>query len=127
MPYKLKNPYRHKFKPMKFRVTNWRQYNQALTDRGDITVWFDDNAIKHWHAKNIGMPGGQKIYSNLAIETAGIIRLVFHLPLRQTQGFMRSIARLMGINLKIPDYSTISRRMKKLSVTQSPKRVWCEL
>lgn len=123
MPYKIRNPYRHKFKPMKFRVTNWQQYNQALRNRGDLTIWLDDNAIKHWYAKNKSKPGGQKLYSNLAIETAGIIRLVFNLPLRQTQGFMKSITKLMNIKLKIPDYSTLSRRMKKLSVNLSPERI----
>lgn len=123
MSYKLKNQYRHKFKPMKFRVTNWQQYNQALRDRGDLTNWFDDRAIKHWYAKNKGKPGDQKIYSNLAIETAGIIKLVFNLPLRQTQGFMHSMTKLMGLNLRIPDYSTLLRRMKKLNVNLTPDHI----
>lgn len=123
MPYKLKNPCRHKFKPAKYRTTNWKSYNQALKNRGDITIWFNDKAIKHWYAKNKGKPGGQKLYSNLAIETAGIIRLVFHLALRQTQGFMMSIVKLMNINLPIPDYTTISRRARKLHCSLSPHQI----
>jgi len=116
MPFKYKQPYRHKFKPMKYKVTNWQDYNQALKDRGNITIWFDDTAIKRWYAYKNGKPGRHRIYSNTAIETAGIIRLVFHLAYRQTEGFMKSLTKLMGIDLNIPNYSTLSRRLHGLQV-----------
>ena len=72
----------------KYRVKNWAAYDIALRVRGDITVWFDDEAIYAWNALRSGRPGGQRRYSDLAIVTALILRMVFHLPLRQTEGFM---------------------------------------
>ena len=48
MPYKYKDPYRHKFEDAKYKVTNWHEYNQALIERGNITIWFDEKAIKSW-------------------------------------------------------------------------------
>jgi len=115
MPYKYSDPYRGKFKAKKYKVTNWRNYNQALTKRGDITIWFKEDAIDTWYAEPAHKPGRQAVYSNAAIEIAGIISLVFRLPLRQTTGFLSSIIKMMGLDLKIPDFSTLSRRFKKLS------------
>jgi len=60
-------------------------------------------------------PGGQRTYSDLAIEAALTIRMVFHLPFRQTEGFLRSLADLLEVELPIPDHTTLSRRLKKLS------------
>ncbi len=120
MLFKYKDPYRHKFPPMKYKVTNWHDYNRALRERGNITIWFDDKAIGHWYAKNNGKPGRQRIYSNMAIEAGGIIRLVFHLAYRQTEGFMKSLTKLMKIDLNIPNYTTLSRRMQGLQVKLRP-------
>ena len=61
-----------------------------------------------------GKPGGQRTYSDLAIEAALTIRMVFHLPLRQTEGFLRSLAELLEVDLPIPDHTALSRRLKKL-------------
>ena len=72
----------------KYRVKNWAAYDIALRDRGEITVWFDDEAICAWNARPSGRPGGQRRYSDLAIVTALTLRTMFHLPLRQTEGFM---------------------------------------
>ena len=119
MPFKHNNPRRHHIKPMKYKVMNWKSYNNALKQRGNITIWFDDKAIRNWYAKHNGKPGGQRTYSNIEIETASIIRLVFHLPLRQTEGFMYSLTKLMNIDLRIPDFSTLSRRIRKLAVKLS--------
>jgi len=116
MPFKYNHPYRHKFQPMKYKVMNWHDYNKSLRNRGDITIWFDDKALRCWYAKKNGKPGRRRIYSNVAIETAGIIRLVFHLAYRQTEGFMQSLTKLMGVNLTIPNYTTLSRRMHGLQV-----------
>jgi len=73
MPYKYKNPYRHKFPPLKYRVTNWHEYNQALRDRGNITIWFDEKNLNQWYANCMHKQGAQRIYSNKAIEIIGII------------------------------------------------------
>ena len=53
--------------------------------------------------------------------TALTLRLVFHLPLRQTEGFLDSLLRLMELDLKAPDHTTLSRRNKDVDVS-SPTR-----
>src|SRR5262249_28519997 len=92
MPYKFNELRRHKIPTAKYRVTNWPDYDAALVRRGALTVWLTDEAIADWRAPATGKRGGQLIYSSLAIETALTIRLVFHQPLRQTEGLLRSIA-----------------------------------
>ncbi len=56
------------------------------------------------------MPGGQATYSDLAIEMVLMLRTVFHLALRQVEAFARSVLRLLGLDLRIPDHTTLSRR-----------------
>ena len=79
----------------KYRVANWSDYDRSLVDRGNITVWLSDDAIASWNAKPSGRRGGQRKYSDLAIETSLTLRLLLHLPLRQTEGFLLSIFELM--------------------------------
>ena len=74
---------RHHIPRPKRRVTNWSEYNEALRQRGSLTVWFTDAAIAAWKAAPRTTPGGQPHYSDLAITTALTLRAVFHLPLRQ--------------------------------------------
>ncbi len=102
----------------KYRVTNWPAYERSLRKRGDITVWFDEDAVDAWNAPASGLPGGQRRYSDLAIVTSLTLRLVFHLPLRQTEGFVASIIRLMGLDLRTPDHTTLSRRNATVEVPQ---------
>ena len=91
-------------------MKNWPAYEASLRKRGDVTVWFDEEAVKAWNETPSGRPGGQRRYSDLAILTALTLRLVFHLPLRQTKGFVASLIRLMGLDLLTPDHTTLSRR-----------------
>jgi hypothetical protein len=77
-------------------------------------VWLSDDAINSWRALPSGKPGGQRIYANIAIEAALTIRMVLHLPLRQTEGFLRSLADMLEVELPIPDHTTLSRRLKTL-------------
>ena len=72
-----------------YRVGNWREYERALVQRGDVTLWLSAAATDAWRPSPSGRPGGQKRFSDVAIETALILRLVFGLPLRQTEGFVR--------------------------------------
>ena len=105
----------------KYRVTNGASYDKALVDRGNLGLWISPDAIANWNAKpNKRRRGGQPKYSNLAIETALTLRLVYHLPLRQTEGFVTSIFDLMGLHLDVPDHTTLSRRGKTLKIR--PKR-----
>ena len=71
-----------------YRVGNWQAYERALVQRGDITLWFSANAIDAWRPSLSGLPGGPRKYSDVSIETALTLRLIFHLPLRQTEGFL---------------------------------------
>ena len=105
----------------KYRVKNWPAYDIALRDRGDITVWFDEESICAWNAPPSGRPGGQPRYSNLAIVTALTLRTVFHLPLRQTEGFVASLIGLMGLALRTPDHTTLSRRQRSVEVPHVPR------
>ena len=114
MPYKFNESRRHKIKKALYKVTNWAEYNDALRNRGDITIWFTQDAVDHWRPAKTGGRGRPVEYSDHAIETTMLIRQVFKLALRQTEGFMTSIARIMGAAIAIPDFSCISKRTVKL-------------
>ncbi len=101
----------------KYRVANWASYDRALVSRGDITIWLSPEAVATWELTRGGTRGGQLKYSTLAIETALTLRLLFHLPLRQTEGFLQSLFRMMGIELSAPDHTTLSRRGRLLDLT----------
>jgi IS5 family transposase len=100
----------------KYRVSNWAEYDRALVQRGDITLWFSPDAADTWMPGPSGKRGGQRKFSDQAIETALVLRLVFKLPLRQAEGFLRSILSLMDIDLEAPDYTTLSRLGQHLNV-----------
>lgn len=114
MPYKHNESRRHKIKKSRYKVTNWKEYNQALRKRGDITIWFTEEAIAVWCPPKTGVRGRPIEYADHAIATALLIREVFKLPLRQTEGFMNSIVLLMKADIDIPDYSCISKRSIEL-------------
>ena len=100
----------------KYHVKNWASYDRALVRRGDVTLWLSSEAIDAWEPVGVGKRGGQLRYSGLAIETALTLRLVFSLPLRQTEGFLRSLFAMMGLGLSVPDHTTLSRRGRHLDV-----------
>ena len=121
MPYKFNESRRHKIPKARYRVTNWREYDAALVRRGSLTVWLTEQAVSAWHAPATGERGGQAVYADIAIETGLALRLVLHQPLRQTEGALRSIADLLGVQIRIPDHTTFSRRGGGLKVL--PQRV----
>ena len=100
----------------KYRVGNWSAYEQALVQRGDVTLWLSADATDAWRPSPSGRPGAPKTFSDCAIETALTLRLVFRLPLRQAEGFLRSVLSLMGVDLAAPDHTTLSRRSQSLAV-----------
>jgi IS5 family transposase len=112
----MKYPKRSQYKYAKsrYRVRNWAEYEAGLQKRGDLTVWLSDAALDAWREPPSGKPGGQRTYADIAIEAAQTIRMVFHLPIRQTEGFLRSVVDLLEVDLPIPDHTTLSRRLKKL-------------
>ena len=100
----------------KYRVGNWRTYERALIQRGDVTVWFSNDATDMWQPSPSGRPGEQQRFSDLAIETALTLQLVFRLPLRQTEGFLQSVLSLMDVDLEAPDHTLAGHA--DLSTTQ---------
>lgn len=101
-----------------YKITNWRDYNESLVRRGSITFWFDDEVIENWnHANDQRKVGRPFTYSDLAIECLLVLREMFRLPYRQTEGFGRSLAQLMQVNIPIPDFTSLAKRAAKLKVS----------
>jgi Transposase DDE domain len=116
VPFKHHAEHRHHIPKPRYRVTNWPEYDASLKRRGSLTVWFTDEAIRAWRAEPRTTPGGQPHYSTLAITTALTMGMVFHLALRQTEGLIGSVIGLLGLDLAVPDHSTLSRRARTLDV-----------
>jgi hypothetical protein len=116
MPYKFNESRCHKIPKARYRVTNWPEYDAALVRRGSLTVWLTEEALSAWHAPATGERGGQAVYGDIAIETGLALRLVLHQLLRQTEGALRSIADLLGVQIRIPDHTMFSRRGGGLKV-----------
>ena len=112
MPFKHNAARRDRIPPACYRVRNWREYEAGLQRRGDLTLWLDKAAIAGWHAPRRTTPGGQAWYSDAAIELVLVLRLVFHLALRQAEGFAASVPRLLGQELRVPDHTTLCRRSR---------------
>jgi hypothetical protein len=91
-------------------VTNGSAYEAGLRQRGSLTVWFSEDAVQAWRAEARGTPGGQPLYSALAIETALTLRALFHLAFRQTEGLIGSLMQLLQLDRPVPDHSTWRNR-----------------
>jgi hypothetical protein len=117
MPYQANAAQRHKFPKAQYQVKNWGEYDRALQERGSLTLWFTPEALAAWHAPKTGRRGRSRYYSDVAIETGHLLRLAFGRPWRQTEGLLRSIATLLGVDLTVPDHTTFSRRSLGLSLT----------
>ncbi|WP_424140798.1 IS5 family transposase [Roseomonas chloroacetimidivorans] len=116
MPFKAHQDRRHRIPKQRHRVANWPAYEAGLRARGSLIVWFSEAAIEAWRAAPRTTRGGQPRYSALAIETALTLRAVFRLALRQTEGLIGSLLRLLGLDLAVPDHTTLSRRAETLEV-----------
>src|SRR5215216_777698 len=116
LPFKLNQAGRHHIPRQKRKVTNWAEYDASLRQRGSLTVWFTEEAIAAWAAEPRTTRGGQPWYSELAILTALTLRAVFRLAYRQTEGLIGSLMRLLGLDLPVPDHTTLSRRAATLEV-----------
>jgi hypothetical protein len=100
----------------KYRVSNWGEHDRGLVERGDISLWISRDAVASWRPLPTGRRGAQRKFSDHAIETALTLRLVFNLPLRQAEGFLRSLLSLMDLDLEAPDHTTLSRCGRSLNV-----------
>src|SRR4051812_33900099 len=145
VPFRANAARRHRIPRQRHRVTSWAEYDAALRQRGSLTVWFTDEAVAAWRAEPRTTRGGQPWYSSLAILTALTLRAVFRLGLRQTEGLIPasvtldrsvppvrlrarhpsglptagmigSVLRLLGLDLAVPDHTTLPRRAGTLEV-----------
>jgi hypothetical protein len=105
-----------KTKKVLYRIRNWSLYNKSLIQRGDITIWFSETAIADWLYSGKRLQGAPVKYGDIAIQTALITRSLFSLTLRSCQGFMHSLTKLMAIAVPVPNYTTICRRQRTLTV-----------
>ena len=122
MPFKAHADRRHHIPKQRHQVTNSAAYDAALRQRGSLTVWFTEEAIAAWKAEPRTTRGGMARYSGLAIATALTLRAVFRLALRQTEGLIGSIIALLGLDLAVPDHTTMSRRAETLQVPRPRPR-----
>jgi len=101
----------------KYKPNNWPEYNKALVNRGDITIYISEGVIQNWNYISLKKTkGGQKLYTDIVIETCLTLGLLHKKPLRATEGFVNSIFKLMKLSIKSPNYTTLSRRAKTLDV-----------
>ena len=101
-----------------YKITNWRKYNESLVQRGSITFWFSEDVIENWHHANAQPKVGHPfVYSDSAVECLLVLRELFQLPYRQTEGLGRSLAKLMQIALDIPDFTSLAKRAAKMGVS----------
>ena len=101
----------------KYRVKNWSDYDAGLKQRGSLTFWISEEVVLGWlEPEKTGKQGASPKYADQAITTMVIIKSVMGLAGRQTEGFVKSLFALMGVELPVPDHSTVSRRMGKLEI-----------
>jgi len=103
-----------------YKITNWSQYNESLVRRGDVTFWFDESVLQSWHHKNLGRKVGRPfVYADLAIESLLMLRELFRLPYRQTEGLGRALLKLLEANVAVPDFTSLAKRAGKTNVSLS--------
>lgn len=100
-----------------YKIKNWKEYNQALKQRGSLEIWIEDDIESKWYYQGESQRGAQYEYSDVCIETAAVLREVYHLPYRQLEGFIKSLVVFAKWSVKVPDYTVINRRIKKLGIS----------
>src|SRR5215218_1975462 len=122
LPFKLNQDGRRHIPEQKRKVVNWREYDESLRRRGSLTVWFSDEVIEAWKASPRTGRGGRPAYSDLAILTGLTLKAVFRLAYRQTEGLIGSVIGLLGLDLAVPDHTTLCRRAETLEVPRPRPR-----
>ncbi len=102
-----------------YKIRNWSAYNNSLVQRGGLTLWISDEVLEEWQPKVKGPRprGGQKQYSDRAIECVLMLRAVYKLPYRQTEGFCQSVIDLLEAGVSVPDYTTMCKCSAGLAVS----------
>ena len=104
-----------------YRVKNWSEYEKALVQRSAITFWLSDGFEKTWLYAGEKQRGSQFDYTDQAILVMLTVKEVFHLSNRGVEGFVRSLFRMMKIDLPVPDHSTLSKRGRDVKVSLPKK------
>jgi Transposase DDE domain len=100
---------------------DWKRYNEALVERGSITFWIETETVEGWvEEPDVKARGGQRVYSDAAIACILTMRSVFHLALRNVEGFCRSLLAETKRDLPTPNFTTLSRRCGQLEVPLPP-------
>jgi hypothetical protein len=103
---------------MSYRIRNWSEYNAGLKQRGSLTFWLSEDILDEWmNREATGRRGASLTYSDLAIATFETLKSIYGLAGRQTEGLLHSLFDLMGVDLPVPEHSTVSRRKGQLSIT----------
>ena len=99
----------------KYKVTNWREYNQSLKKRRSLTIWLEEGFEETWYAfaAEVKKRGRPFIYSDACMKLLATLRHIFKLAPRQLEGFVFSLFELMGVELKVPEFSRLSRRLSE--------------
>jgi len=116
MPNKYNSDHRHHIPKMSFKVQNWPEYEAGLRQRGSLTLWIEEDALGQWQSTG---PNGQARYRDIAVQTCLMLRAAFKMALRQTEGLMDSVLRLMNLTISAPDHTTVSRRAVRLTALKS--------
>lgn len=102
-----------------YRIRNWKDYNKSLVERGRITFWINEKVFEEWqNPTQENKRGRPRLYTNLLISAILMVRSVYHLPLRATEGLMRSLVGLNGLEIGVPDYTTICKRQKTVKLSR---------
>ncbi len=119
MPYKTNEARRDKSFRVRYKVTNWPEYNRALQKRGSLTVWVTPEALAAWHRFHASGRGCPRASSDVAIETGHLLLLPFGRPWRQTGSSLCSITALLGVDVGVPDHATLSQRSRGLALAMA--------
>lgn len=109
-------PRKQSSKSGQYKIKNWNEYNRSLKNRGSITLWLPEDVIDSWYYTGKKHKGGQYKYSAACIEACCMVRKVYHLPLRQTEGLVESIVKILQLEMDVPHYTSLSRRSKTLKI-----------
>lgn len=105
-----------------YKLRNWNAYNQSLKQRGSLEIWIEEKVEEQWYYQGRPQRGGQYAYSDKCIEMGCIVKEVYHLGYRQTEGFLQSLVKQMGWEVEVPCYTQINRRRKKLKINIGKRR-----
>jgi len=106
-----------------YRLRNWKQYNAALVQRGNLTLWVSEDVLAGWNkTQRTGQRGKPAIYTDTVILCMASVQEIYHLPLRATEGLLSSVIKMLGVELSVPDHTTLARRRKVLAVSLPRRR-----